>query len=149
MSIKETINKDFKEALRAKDETRLSVFRMLKTAIKNQEVHLRHPLDETEVMTVIAAQIKQRQDSIQLFMRGARMDLVGREQRELEVLNSYRPPQLTRDQIVAAVGRLAAETGASGLKDMGSLMKAFMSQYAGQADGKVVNEVVREKLTAG
>ncbi|MEW5725221.1 MAG: GatB/YqeY domain-containing protein [Thermodesulfobacteriota bacterium] len=148
MSLFQTLEQDFKAALKAKDEVRVMVLRMLRTAMKNKEVELRRKLEEPEVLGLISTQIKQRRDSIEQFHLGGREDLVRREEAELAVLEAYLPRQLSRAEVEAAAAALISELGASSAKDLGRIMKAFMSKYAGQADGKVVSEVVKGKLAA-
>lgn len=147
MALSEQLNQDFKTALKAKDEVRVATLRMLKTAIKNQEVQNRRPLEDQEILTVISSQIKQRRDSIVQFEQGGRTDLADREKMELAVLEAYLPAQMDREQIETAVADLIVETGASSVKDMGRVMKAFMGRFSGQADGKLVNDVVKQKLS--
>ena len=148
MSLYDTISQDFKQAMKAKEDVRVSVLRMLKTALKNKEVELCRKLDDPEIAAVIRSQVKQRRDSVEQFTAGGRTDLVAREEAELVFLEAYLPKQLGREAVEAAAAALIAELGAGSSKDMGRVMKAFTSRYAGQADGKLVSEVVKEKLAA-
>jgi len=148
VSLYEKLNQDFKTALKARDEVRVAVLRMLKAAIKNKEVQARRKLEEKEILGVITSQTKQRRDSIAQFEEGGRADLVEREKVELAVLEGYLPSQLDRAGIETAVDELVEEIGVESMKDMGRVMKTFTSRYAGQADNRVVSEVVKQKLAA-
>jgi len=148
MSLYQRLDQDFKAALKAKDQIRVGVLRMLKTAVKNREVQVIRKLEDEEILGVISNQVKQRQDSIAQFQRGGRQDLVEREQAELAVLENYLPAPMDEAGVEKAVAELIKELGASSLKDMGPVMKTFMSRYAGQADGKIVSELVRRKLAS-
>ena len=146
MAMYETIDRDFKDAMRSKAEVRLGVLRMVRTAIKNKEKDLRRTLEDPEIMAVISSQVKQHKDSIEQFDKGGRPDLVEREQAELAILESYMPKQMDAAAIRSAVAALVKELGASSVKDTGKVMKEFMNRYAGQADGKMASEAVREIL---
>lgn len=147
MSFYETLDHDFKEALRARDEVRLPVLRMLKTAIRNKEVETRRKLEDGEIMVLIKSQVKQRRDSISQFEKGGRDDLVQREKAELDVIQTYLPAQLSQEEIEKALADLIKELGASSMKDMGRVMKEFMSRFGGQVDGKVASETVKKGLS--
>jgi hypothetical protein len=141
------VNARIVQAMKAHDQTALSAYRMLKAALMNKEVEKGHALVETEALQVVAAQIKQRRDSIDQFGKGGRQDLVDKETAELALLEGLMPPPLSQADIDAAVEKAVAETGASTLKDMGRVMKAAMAVLAGQpVDGKAVNDAVRKRL---
>jgi hypothetical protein len=147
MSTLSDVNARIVQAMKAHDQTALSAYRMLKAALMNKEVEKGHALVETEALQVVAAQIKQRRDSIDQFGKGGRQDLVDKETAELALLEGLMPPPLSQADIDAAVDKAVAETGASSLKDMGRVMKAAMAVLAGQpVDGKVVNDAVRKRL---
>ncbi|HBG45782.1 MAG TPA: aspartyl-tRNA amidotransferase [Deltaproteobacteria bacterium] len=148
MSLREQVTKDMAVALKAGEKARLSTLRMLMSAIKYKEVDAKHQLDDEEVISVISTLIKQRHDSIDQFRKGGREDLVDKETKEVEVLKGYLPPQLSEEEVRNIITKAAAETGATGQKDMGKLMKAVMPQVKGKADGKLVNEIVKEVLGA-
>jgi uncharacterized protein YqeY len=149
MTLFERIGQDITAAMRAKDQGRLAPLRMAKAALMNREVEKKRALDEAEAEQVIGSLIKQRRDSIEQFTKGGRQDLATREAAEIGVLEAYLPPPVDATEVEAAVDQAIAETGASGAKDLGRVMKAVMSRLAGQAvDGKVVNELVRRKLGA-
>jgi hypothetical protein len=134
-------------AMKAHDPTALSAYRMLKAALMNKEIEKGHALDEAEALQVVAAQIKQRRDSIDQFGKGGRQDLVDKETAELGLLEGLMPPPLSQADIDAAVEKAVAQTGATSMKEMGRVMKAAMAVLAGQpVDGKAVNDAVRKRL---
>lgn len=146
MSLRDDIHKDIGAAMKAGDKDRLSTVRMLMSAIKYKEVDAHRPLTDEETIGVISSLVKQRQDSIEQFTKGNRLDLVEKESKELEVLRGYLPPQLSEAEVRDIIKKAVAETGAAGQKDMGKLMKAVMPQVKGKADGKLVNDIVKELL---
>lgn len=150
MTLHDRISHDIAEAMKAREQARLSALRMAKAALMNASVAKRRDLDETEAQQVLAGLIKQRRDSIEQFQAAGRTDLVEREAAEIGVLERYAPPAAGSDEIARAVEAAIAETGASSSKDMGRVMKAVMSALAGKmVDGKTVNELVRKKLSPG
>ena len=149
MKLFDRIGQDITAAMKAKDQARLAPLRMAKAALMNREVDKGRALEEPEAEQVLASLIKQRRDSIEQFTRGGRAELAAREAAEIGVLESYLPPPVDAAAIEAAVDAVVAETGASGAKDLGRVMKGVMSRLAGQTvDGKVVNQLVRQKLGA-
>ena len=149
MKLFDRIGQDITAAMRAKDQARLAPLRMAKAALMNREVEKGRTLEEPEVEQVIASLIKQRRDSIEQFTKGGRPELAAREAAEITLLETYLPPPVDQAAIEAAVAAVVAETGASGAKDLGRVMKGVMSRLAGQTvDGKVVNQLVRQKLGA-
>ncbi|MBE7415904.1 MAG: GatB/YqeY domain-containing protein [Deltaproteobacteria bacterium] len=146
MGLRDDINRDMVAAMKSGDKDRLSTLRMLLSAIKYKEVDAKHQLGDEEVVSVLSTLIKQRQDSIEQFSKGGREDLVQKESKEVEVLKGYLPPQLSADEVRDIIKKAAQETGASGPKDMGKLMKAVMPLVKGKADGKLVNDIVKEVL---
>jgi uncharacterized protein len=149
MSLTEQIARDITEAMKARDSARLSALRMVKAALMNGEVAKGRALEEAEAQQVLSSLIKQRRDSIEQFKSGGRTDLVEKESAELAILERYAPPAASAEEIERAVDAAIAETGATTAKDMGRVMKGVMSALAGKsADGKVVNELVRKKLSA-
>ncbi|HET9266143.1 MAG TPA: GatB/YqeY domain-containing protein [Vicinamibacterales bacterium] len=146
----EQITADIAEAMRAKDQGRLAPLRMAKAALVNSEVQRGRALEEAEAQQVIASLIKQRRDSIEQFRAGGRTDLADKEAAEIRTLEAYQPPPMDPVEIERAVDAAIAGTGAGSAKDVGRVMKAVMSGFAGQAvDGKMINELVRRKLGAG
>ena len=148
MSLRQDIHKDIAVAMKSGDKDRLSTVRMLMSAIKYKEVDAHRELTDEETIAVISTLVKQRQDSIEQFTKGNRMDLVEKETKELEVLRTYLPPQLSETEVRDIIKKAVAETGAQGQKDMGKLMKVVMPQVKGKADGKIVNDMVKEVLGA-
>lgn len=146
MSLVEQIEADFKGALKKRDATKVSVLRMLKASIKNKEIELRHKLDETEIISAVRAQIRQRREAIEEFQKAGRIDLKEKESAELDILSDYLPAQASREELETEIRRIIEETGATGPKDMGKVMKAAVSKLAGKADGKTIQEIVKECL---
>jgi uncharacterized protein YqeY len=147
MTLVDQVAKDMSNAMKARDQGKLSALRMLKAALMNGEVAKGRPLDEAEAEHVLASLMKQRRDSIEQFKTAGRMDLVAKETAELAVLDHYAPPAVTPEELERAVGDAIRETGATTIKDMGRVMKVVMSALAGRLiDGKSVNELVRKKL---
>lgn len=145
-TLKDTIQADLADAMRNREEIRKSALRMLIAAIKNAEIDQGKPLDDDAVIAVIQKQVKQRRESILEFEKGNRMDLVERERAEETVLQAYLPEQAGPEEIEAAVRKVIAETGASGPRDIGRVMPVLTRQFAGRADGRAINEVVRRLL---
>ena len=163
---------DLKDAMKAGDETRKATIRMLRSAINAAELEKRSAfvngqraegidmesltlngaqfaLTDEEVLAVIQKQAKQRRDSITDFKKGGRDDLVAAEEAELAVIEAYLPRQMTRDEVLAAARKAAADLGISDMSGMGPLMKHLMADLKGKADGRLVNQVVREILSGG
>jgi len=147
MSLSAQLSKTMAEAMKARDQVRLSTLRMLKAALTNREVERGRPLSEAEELQVVAGLVKQRKESIEQFSRGGRQDLVDKETAELAILESYLPPALDAADLERMVTEVIAETGAVSPKDIGKVMKAVMAKLAGATvDGKAVNELVRRRL---
>ncbi|GAB4322830.1 MAG: hypothetical protein Kow0010_03790 [Dehalococcoidia bacterium] len=144
--LKDTLQEDLKQAMRARDETRKSTVRMLIAAVKNAEIAAGKPLSDEEVVGVLQKQAKQRRESITEFEKGNRQDLVQRERAELELIEAYLPAQADPAEIEAAARKLIADTGATGPRDIGKVMPSLMKQFAGRADGKQISEIVRGLL---
>ncbi|HBE93842.1 MAG TPA: glutamyl-tRNA amidotransferase [Desulfovibrio sp.] len=148
MALQARIETDFVTAYKAKETVRVAVLRMLKTAIKNRQVELLRPLDDGEILDVIAKQVKQRRESIEQFTSGNRPDLADKEARELEMLVGYLPQALTEAELTAAIDAVVRELGATSLKDMGRVMQAVLEAHKGQVDGKKASELVRARLSS-
>jgi uncharacterized protein YqeY len=147
MTLSEQMTRDIAEAMKARDQVRLSALRMVKAALMNGEVSKGRPLEDAEAQQVLASLIKQRRDSIEQFGKAGRQDLVDRETAEIAVLERYAPPAASAAELEQAVVAAIAGTGATSPKDMGRVMKAVMSALDGKSvDGKAVNELVRKKL---
>jgi uncharacterized protein YqeY len=147
MSLVEQIEKDLVAAMKAQEVLKLSVLRMVKAALMNKKVELGKLLDDAAAMAVLRTLIKQRHDSVEAYRKGGREDLADKEAAEIKIVESYLPAAASEEEINAAVEAAIAETGASGPKDLGKVMKAAMAQLVGRnADGRRVNERVRAKL---
>ncbi len=149
MALVEQIEKDLTAAMKAREELRLSVLRMAKSALKLKQVELNKPLDDAQALAVLRTLVKQRHDSVEQFRKGGREDLATKEEQEIKILETYLPAAASDADIDVAVAEAIAETGATTAKDIGKVMKAAMAKMAGKnADGKRVNEKVRAKLGA-
>lgn len=146
MSLKDRIQEDMKEAMRARQAERLSTIRMLLAAVKQREVDERIVLDDAAVVGIVDKLIKQRKDSIAAFRQAGRTDLVDKESAEVQVLEAYLPARLSAEQVAAAVAALVAELGAAGPGDMGKVMAAAKSRLGGQAEMAVVSAAVKQAL---
>ena len=158
MGLKEQLNDDLKDAMRAGDARRRDTLRSVITAIRNTEIarvdvkdeHAsRGELPEADVVEVVRKQAKQRRESIEEFKKGNRQDLVDNETAELAILEAYLPQQLSREQVIEEVRTIIAETGASGPAAKPKVMPAAIARLKGRADGRLVNEVVTELLANG
>ncbi len=146
MTLRERLVEEMKVAMKAKDDLKLSVIRMVRSSIKNREIDLKRELDDQGVTEIIAGVVKQRKESIRLFKEAGREDLVAKEEKELALLLEFLPKQLDRGEIEVLVAKAIAECGAQGAGDLGKVMKVLKPLVAGVADGKLVNDIVREKL---
>ena len=145
-SIKERISEDMKAAMKSGDKAKLGAVRMLHAAVRKKEIDDRIDLDDSAVIKVISSLVKQRQDSIEQFTAGNRQDLVDKETAELKLLQAYMPAQMPQDELVKIIEAAIAEANAKTQKDIGAVMKVLMPKTAGKADGKLVNQLVRERL---
>ena len=148
LSLKEQLSEELKDAIRQSDEVRKTTVRLATTAIKNAEVAAGKELDDAGVIAVLAKEAKQRRDSIDAFKAAGRQDLVDKESAELEVLQSYLPETMSRDDIVAEAKAVIAEVGAIDQGDKGKVMSALMPKLSGRAEGREINEVVTELLSS-
>ena len=147
MALKDQLDADLRAAMKEKDALKLSVVRMLKSAIKYREIEVMKTLDDDGVQAVIATEIKRRRDSVEQYRAGNRQDLVEKEEGEIRILQGYQPEQLSADALGAKVDEVIARTGAKGMKDMGAVMKAVLAEVQGRADGKTVSELVKARLS--
>jgi uncharacterized protein len=147
-SLNQRLEQAYKEALKGRQDVALGTLRMLKTAIRYREVDLKRPLTEEELQSVINSQAKQRREASGEYTAAGRPDLAKKEEEELSILLSFLPPQLSLEECEAAVSRIIEEVGASGPKDLGKVMKGAMSRLAGKADGKVIQEIARRRLSS-
>lgn len=148
MNLKEKIIADMTAAMKAKDADKTGTLRMVKAALMNRQIDKGGELTDEEVVKMLQSLVKQRRDSIDSYNKAGRTELAAKESSEIAVIEAYLPQAATADEIAAAVNAAVAETGASSIKDMGSVMKAAMAHLAGKsADGKAVSEAVRAKLS--
>src|ERR1051326_1700353 len=149
MTIQEKIQSQMTDAMRAKDQLRLDVLGMMKSAVKLKEVEKIKALEEVEVIAVLNTLVKQRKDSIEQFRKGGREELAQKEEAEIKIIEENLPAAATEDDIRQAIIEAVEETGASSVKDMGKLMKATMARLVGKtADGARVSQMVKEKLSS-
>jgi len=147
MSIRDRINSDLISAMKSQEAARLSVLRMMKAAVRNREIDARCELDDAQAIQVLSSLIKQRRDSIELFAKGGRGDLVEKEAAEIRVIEEYLPCAVGEDEISRVVDEVMSQTGASSAKDLGRVMKECMARFSGKlVDGKKVNAAVRARL---
>jgi uncharacterized protein len=150
MTLQERVDSDLKEAMRAKDATKLGVLRMLKSALKYAAIaksDAEAELSDAEAVQVIRKQAKQRQDSIESFEKGGRAELADKEKEELAILNTYLPQGMSPDELAKVVRETLAELGATSKAQMGAVMKALQAKVGGRADGKTLSSEVQKQLT--
>jgi uncharacterized protein len=147
MGLREQVLEDIKNAMKSREADRLSAIRSLQAAIKNKEIELRpKAITEEDVIGVIKKMVKQRRDSIVEFDKAGRKDLVDKEKFELGVLETYLPAQMSNEQVAKIVDDVIKATGANSMKQMGTVIKEVMAKTGGQADGKVISDLVKSKL---
>ena len=147
MSTMERIQKDLTDAMKAKDELRLSVLRMVKSALKNKEIEKIRPLDEAESIQVLQTLLKQRRESVEMFTKGGRNDLAEKESAEIAILEAYLPAAASDEDMNKAIDAAIAETGANSPKQMGAVVKAAKAKLEGKTvDGKLLSDRIRAKL---
>ena len=147
MTLQEKIQSHMADAMRSKDALRLSVLRMMKTAVKNREIEKMKALEEPEVLVVLNSLVKQRRDSVEQFRAGGREELAKKEEAEIRILEEYLPAAASDDDIRNAIETAIQATGAASIREMGKVMKATLALLAGKtADGSRVSQMVKEKL---
>ena len=147
MRLRDKINEDLTAAMKARDAARLSVLRMMKSAVKNKEIEARQELEDAQAIQVLSTLIKQRQDSIEQFIKGGRNELAEKEAVEIKVIEEYLPTPISDEEIAAVVVEVIRLSGATSAKDMGSVMKQSMARFSGKlVDGKKVSAIVKQKL---
>src|SRR3954463_14322913 len=149
MTISEQIQKDMVDAMRSRDELRLSTLRMVKSALSYKEVEKRGPLDDKETQQILSTLIKQRRDSIEQFTKGGRQELADKEAAEIKMIEHYLPKAMGEEQIAEAVKATIAEMGSPTMKVMGSVMKNVMAKFqatGARVEGKTVSELVKKGL---
>ena len=150
MTLQQRVDSDLKEAMRAKDATKLGVLRMLKSALKYAAIAksgAEAELSDAEAVQVIRKQAKQRQDSIESFEKGGRAELADKEKEELAILNAYLPQGMSPDELAKVVRETIAEVGATSKAQMGAIMKALQPKVGGRADGKMLSAEVQKQLS--
>ncbi|MBI2339028.1 MAG: GatB/YqeY domain-containing protein [Deltaproteobacteria bacterium] len=148
MNIIQKLDEEIKQAMKAQNSVRLGALRLIKTSVKNKEIELIHPLSEAEFFACLSTMVKQRHESIDQFKKGNRADLVKKEEDELRVIEDFLPKPFSEGEIDALVAEAVSATGAKGPKDMGTVMKALKEKTAGRADGKLLSEKVKQKLSS-
>jgi uncharacterized protein len=146
MRLVERLNDDMKQAMKNKDKLKLSVIRMVKSSVKNEEINQGKELSDDEVLTVLTRELKQRRDSLQEFEKAGREDLAASARDEINVLIEYMPEQLSEEEVRKLVSEAIQQVGAASKKDMGKVMGALMPKVKGRADGALVNKIVQELL---
>jgi len=147
MSLQEEISAALKVAIKSKDEAGMNSLRLVLTDTKKREKELRRSLEDQEVISVITSQIKQRRESIDQYRQAGREDLAKAEESELQALQAFMPEQLSEEDLSQALDEIISEVSAASIKDMGKVMKAAMAKLAGRADGRMINEMVKGKLS--
>jgi uncharacterized protein YqeY len=146
MPLLKKIDDDLKQSLKASNNLKVSVLRLVKAALKNKEIDKGEDLSDDEITSVISTLSKQRRESIDLFSKGGREDLAEKERQELGVLQSYLPKQLSPEELDAVISEAIRDSSAGGLKEIGKVMRLVMQRVKGAADGKIVNQRVKELL---
>lgn len=147
MSLKDTIQADIIAAMKARESEKLSTLRLLSAAIKQREVDSQSTLDDAAVIAVIEKACKQRRESIAQYQQANRMDLVEAEQKELDIISTYLPAQMSDDDIAAAVAAVITQTGAASMQEMGKVMGVLKGQLAGKADMSKVSALIKTQLS--
>ena len=151
--LRDDINNALKDAMKAGDAKRVSTLRLVNSALKNADIEARGqgkpPLTDEELLSLLQKMIKQRQESVELYQKGGRADLVAQEQGEIDIISGYLPKQMSDNEIVDTVAALVKETGATAMKDMGRVMAAIKERYAGKLDTGKASAAVKKLLSGG
>ena len=149
--LRDDINNAIKDAMKAKEERKLSTLRMVNSTLKNADIDARGqgkpPLSDEDILGVLQKMIKQRQESVDLYDKGGRAELAAQEREEIAVISAYLPKQMSDDEVKAAIAAVISETGAAGMKDMGKVIAALKGKYAGQMDFGKASGLVKAALT--
>ncbi|MBW1804243.1 MAG: GatB/YqeY domain-containing protein [Deltaproteobacteria bacterium] len=148
MSLEETIAQDLKEAMKARDEVRISCLRMLKTAIKNKQVEKGDKLQDSDVQTILSSLIRKGQEAVHEYKKGEREDLATKEEQEIKIFYGYLPKQLSSEEIEGIIKDIITELSAHSMKDLGNVMKVAMAKMSGKAQGREVSEIARKLLNS-
>ena len=146
MALKEQLNEEMKQAMKAKDKNRLSAIRMVRGAVRDKEINSQVELDDDGVLEVIASQIKKRKDALEQLSKSNRDDLVEAEMDQINTLQAFLPAQLSQEEIEAVIIGVIEELGATSMRDMGRVMGKLVPQLRGKADNSIVSQIVRQKL---
>jgi len=146
MSLEERLVEEMKQAMKSNDKLRLSTIRMIRSALKNKEIELRKKLEDEDIVKVVQVMVRKGEESVEQFQAGGRMDLVEKEKREIEILKSFLPQPLSQEEILKIIDLSIQETQASSPKDIGKVMKSVIPKIGGKADGKLINQLVKERL---
>jgi uncharacterized protein YqeY len=147
MDIRDRISDEMIKAAKDKDKAKLSVLRMIKSALHNKEIDLKDEFGEKEILQVLSSMIKQRKDSVEQFRNGGRLELAEKEGKEIEVIQGFMPEQMPEEEIKVEIENAIEEAGAGSIRDMGKVMKLLMPRLTGKADGKAVGEAVKARLS--
>jgi uncharacterized protein YqeY len=147
MSLEERLVEEMKQAMRSNDKLRLSTIRMIRSAVKNKEIEQRSQLTDEDIARVIQGLLRKGEESVEQFRVGKRMDLVEKEEKEIEILKSFLPQPVSREEILKVIDQSIEETQASSSRDIGKVMKSVMPKLVGKADGKLINQLVKERLS--
>ncbi|HOJ70855.1 MAG TPA: GatB/YqeY domain-containing protein [Syntrophorhabdaceae bacterium] len=148
MEFKSKIEQGLKDAIKNRDTTKVSTYRMLLAAIKNKEVEKIRPITEEEFFSIVRSSVKQRLESIEGFKKGNRQDLIEKEEKELELLKELLPASLSEEQLVKEIDEAILSLEVTGKKDMGKVIKFLLGKYPGRIDGKVLSELVLKRLSS-
>jgi len=147
MSLHDRLTEDLKLAMKARDQLRMDVIRMIKAAVLNKEVEMKKDLDDAEMSRIMTTMIKQRKESVEQYEKGQRAELAAKERQEISIIEAYLPKALSPEELDRTVDAVIHESGATSAKDMGAVMKGVMARLAGQpVDGKQISDLVRSKL---
>lgn len=148
--LRDDINTALKEAMKARNERAVSTLRMVNATLKNADIEARasgRTVGDAEALAILQKMIKQRQESVELYKKGGRDDLVAQEEAEIAIISGYLPKQMSEDEMTAAIGAAVAETGASGMKDMGKVIGLLRGKFAGRMDMAKASALVKAKLS--
>jgi len=147
MNLDERLIEEMKQAMKSNDKLKLSTIRMIRSASKNKEIELRKKLEDEDIVKVIQVMVRKGEESVEQFQTGGRLDLVEKEKREIDILKSFLPQPLSQEEVLKIIDQSIQETQASSLKDIGKVMKSVMPKIGGKADGKLINQLVKERLS--
>ena len=146
MDLKQTLLSDLKEAMKARNSLKVDTLRILSSEIKNREIDTRETISDDEILGLVTTQIKRRKEAAIQYEKGGRPELKEKEEQEMEILVAYLPKQATDDELKQRINQIVEETGATGMKDMGKIMKPLAAEFKGKADGSRLKTLVQERL---